>query len=73
MWNVPDSQFGHDEYSDDVRAILVSLFTSTKEESACSEWGEVNELKYLFRTSQPWTREQANSFVVAAWNYVGFE
>lgn len=73
VWNVPDSKFGHDEYSDDVRAILVSLFTSTKEESACSEWGEVNELKYLFRTSQPWTREQANSFVVAAWNYVGFE
>jgi hypothetical protein len=73
VWNVPDSTFGHDGYSDDVRASLVSLFGSTKEDAGCSEWGEVNELKYLFRTSQPWTREQANAFVVAAWNYIGFE
>lgn len=73
VWNVPDSTFGHDAYSVDVRSILVSLFESTKEEDGCSEWGEVNELKYLFRTSQPWTRAQANAFVVAAWNYVGFE
>jgi len=72
VWNVPDSKFGHDAYTDDVRAILVSLFGSTKEDAGCSEWGEVNELKYLFRTSQPWTREQANAFVFAAWNYVGF-
>ena len=73
VWNVPDSQFGHDTYCEDVRAILVSLFSSTKEESGCSEWGEVNELKYLFRSSQPWTREQANAFVGAAWNHVGFK
>jgi len=73
VWNVPDPEFGHDMYSDDVRSILVSLYGSTKEHARCSEWGEVNELKYLFRTSQPWTQEEANSFVVAAWDYIGFE
>ena len=35
--------------------------------------GEVNELKYLFRSGQPWTRQQAYGFVAAAWNYIGFE
>jgi len=73
VWNVPNTKFGHDAYSDDVREILVFLFSSTKEDSGCSEWGEVNELKYLFRSGQPWTREQANVFVVAAWNHIGFK
>ena len=30
-----------------------------------------SERKYLFRSGQPWTREQANAFVVAAWQYLG--
>jgi len=39
----------------------------------CSEWGEVSELKYLFRSPQKWTREQAHKFIDAAWDYIGFE
>jgi len=39
----------------------------------CSEWGEINELKYLFRTGQPWTLLQAHSFASAAWDFLGFE
>jgi hypothetical protein len=39
----------------------------------CTEWGEINELKYLFRISQPWTMEQAHAFVSAAWDYLGFK
>jgi hypothetical protein len=73
MWNVPDEGFKHDTYGADLRYALRHLFDSTKTEEACREWGEVNELKYLFRSAQPWTREQAHNFVVAAWNYVGFK
>lgn len=44
----------------------------TRLPNSCAEWGEVNELKHLFRPSQPWTRTAVNAFVVAAWNRVGF-
>src|SRR2546427_9367803 len=39
---------------------------------ACQAWREVNEMKCLFRAGQPWTRSDANAFLLAAWGYVGF-
>ncbi len=73
VWNVPNNYFQHSSYSDDVRSALVFLYNNTETDDLCREWGEVSELKYLFRPSQKWTREQANSFIVTAWNYIGFE
>lgn len=73
MWNVPNDCLGHDTYSADIRDSLIHLYNATKNEDGCSEWGEINELKYLFRSIQPWTREGVNAFVLAAWRYVGFE
>jgi len=73
IWNVPDQHFSHQTYSDDLRAALVFLYERTRTDDSCKEWGEVSELKYLFNLSQKWTRQQANDFVVAAWNYVGFK
>ncbi|MEJ0011259.1 MAG: nucleotidyltransferase [Bauldia sp.] len=71
LWNVPDATFQQSTYWAAVRGALVSLFGNTQTDATCSEWGEVSELKYLFRPSQKWTRQQANDFVVAAWNYLG--
>jgi hypothetical protein len=73
VWNVPNSGFGHDRYSDDVRDVIAHTYTETTSDEKCKEWGEVNELKYLFRGVQPWTRDQANKFLYAAWNYIGFQ
>jgi hypothetical protein len=73
VWNVPNEGFGHDEYRDDVRYALAHLCNETRTDETCKEWGEINELKYLFRQSQPWTREQVNKFLNAAWNYIGFK
>jgi hypothetical protein len=73
VWNTPNDGFGHARYTDDVRYVLAHTFNETLTFELCKEWGEVNELKYLFRPSQPWTWEQAHSFLGAAWNYVGFE
>lgn len=73
VWNVPLEAFQHDTYTDDVRHVIADIFNRTRSENECSEWGEVNDLKYLFRPSQPWTREQANQFLDAAWNYIGFK
>ncbi|MDP3651115.1 MAG: nucleotidyltransferase [Rhodoferax sp.] len=69
VWNVPNDLFGNAEYVDDLRSVLIHLYEYTKADTTCFEWGEVNELKYLFRTTQPWTREVVNQFVISAWNY----
>lgn len=73
VWNAPKSAFLDDRYAENLRAILRHLFANTKDDGGCSEWGEVNELKYLFRGGQPWTRPEVNNFVVAAWNRAGFK
>jgi len=73
VWNVRSEGFGHDTYTADVRWALAHLFNNTMKSQDCTEWGEINELKYLFRISQPWTMEQAHAFVSAAWDYLGFK
>jgi len=73
VWNAPVAALKHEKYSDDVRQVIYEVWNATQKDETCSTWGEVNELKYLFRTWQPWTREQANQFMHAAWNYIGFK
>jgi hypothetical protein len=73
VWNTPNSMFGHYRYKDDVRSVIIHLYNETLDDESCREWGDVSELKYLFRGGQPWTRQQANDFLLAAWRYVGFE
>ncbi len=73
VWNVPDNLLGNSSYVNDVRNCLAHLFNNTRSDEKCSEWGEVSELKYLFRVLQKWTRQQAHSFISAAWDYIGFE
>lgn len=73
VWNVPNDHFGHEYYYDDIRAVLAYTFNNTLAFEKCKEWGEVNELKYLFRDSQPWTLKKAHDFISTAWDYIGFE
>lgn len=73
VWNAPNSAFGHDTYTSDVREVLANLFNDTMKLETCNEWGEVNELKYLFRGSHPWTLEQAHAFISAVWDYLGYK
>lgn len=73
VWNAPNSAFIGDDYAQNLRAILLHLHANTQMDAACTDWGEVNELKYLFRVGQPWTRAAANNFIVAAWNRVDFK
>lgn len=71
VWNVPNGYFGKPTLMADVRGCLAFLITNTSKDEDCSEWGEVSDLKYLFRGIQPWTREQARAFLVACWIYLG--
>ncbi len=72
VWNVPNDGFSHSDWTGDVRACLAHLFNNTKEEKTCIDWGEVSELKFLFRGGQKWTRQQAFLFIDKAWDYIGF-
>lgn len=73
VWNCPNEAFGHQLYSDDVRYVIAHTWNETRSDEQCKEWVEVNGLKYLFHVLQPWTRKQANDFLYAAWNYIGFK
>lgn len=73
VWNVLNEEFGNTTFTADVRNTLVYLYSKTKSEEECNAWGEVNELKYLFRASQPWRRENAHAFVLAAWGHCDLE
>lgn len=73
VWNVSNEGFDHEQYTADVRYVIAYTFNETVTDEKCGEWGEVNELKYLFRGGQPWTRQQANVFLDTAWNYTGFK
>jgi hypothetical protein len=70
-FNVPNHILMEYNYVDAVKGAVVFLYNATAAYDNCSEWGEVNELKYLFRGVQPWTGQQVNAFTVAAWNHVG--
>ncbi|MCK4782474.1 MAG: nucleotidyltransferase [Desulfobacteraceae bacterium] len=72
VWNVPNSSFSHSDWTGDVRACLAYLFNNTKEAEKCIDWGEVSELKYLFRGGQKWTRQQAFLFIDKARDHIGF-
>ncbi len=74
VWNVPNLAFGFNTYTQIVREVLVFLFNKTMKFEYCKEWGEVNDLKYLFRDNvQPWTLSQAHTFIDAAWGYLGYK
>lgn len=73
VWNVPNEHLGCDTLTADVRNALAHLWNETRTDESCDEWGEINELKYLFRPQQPWDREQVNTFLQAAWDYIGFK
>ena len=72
VWNAPNAAFGHDTYTSDVREVLANLFNDTIKLETCEEWGEINELKYLFKGTHAWTLDQAHAFISAAWDYWGF-
>lgn len=73
VFNASTPCFNYSTFKPMVRSVLAELFNNTLNDEKCSEWGEVNELKYLFRGSQPWTRLSAHQFLSDAWDYIGYE
>lgn len=69
-WNVPDGYLGNPTWDRDVQKALRFLWNNTDEDKKCEEWGEVSELKYLFRPLAE-KRKLAHAFLDAAWDYIG--
>ena len=72
VWNVPDEDLDTIDFMAALKIALLHLRIEMATDESCHEWGEESELKYLFRPSQPWTRQQALDFVGAAYAYLGF-
>jgi len=72
VWNTPNHILTDGDYYDAVRETLIFLFDELDKKDNYKEWGEVSELKYLFRTTQSWKKIDARRFIINAWNYVGF-
>jgi hypothetical protein len=64
MWNAPNELMGNADLTTDLRLTVGYLYDATGDDTKCDEWGEVSELKYLFKGGQKWTRQQANDFLL---------
>lgn len=72
-FNVPNDNFSSSSYKPLIRSILGYIYNNTRPADDCASWVEVNDIKYLFHGSQPWTKTQAHDFISDAWNYLGYE
>ena len=71
VWNTPNHCCSHATWDAVVQSVLLHLWSNTKTDEACLEWGEVSELKYLFKGSPGSKRQQAHDFADEAWSHVG--
>lgn len=75
VYNTPDSILLRTTWTEVVRGILVHVWNGLEGAEPTDEqlrWLEVNEGKYLFHSSQAWTRGDGRDFAKAAWNYLGY-
>lgn len=74
-YNVANARFNSASYLERTRSVLAWLWAGLRTEgdraNEYEDWHEVNELKYLFRSTQRWTRLEAYEFVNRAWDEIG--
>ena len=73
VYNCPAQCFSQALHFDDIRALIVDLWEQTNRESSERSMVEVNEIKYLFHPTQPWTLADTRTCLRTMWQYIGFE
>jgi predicted nucleotidyltransferase len=63
VWNVPDGLLSGDSYEQMTMGAIDHLIGKTATSENVKDWGEVNELKYLFRVAQAWKLNEVNQFL----------
>jgi hypothetical protein len=69
-WNIPNFLYIEDSYKKMTYDCLDYLINEITDYNKVKDWVEVNDLKYLFRSSQKWTREQTLKFLKDAKSYL---
>lgn len=73
VWNVPDYVFNsYDTWIERLKEAIKYIYTKTKTEDQCKEWGEVSELLYLFRGNRKWSVSDVNVYMLQMWRYLEF-
>jgi hypothetical protein len=71
VYNVPNDRFNNLSYVTDMKQVIYVAWEATNTDEGCRDWVEESGLKWLLRGAQKWTRQDANAFLRAAWNYDG--
>ena len=66
VFNVPDREFNSTSNYLNALSVLRWLSKELDSTTGRGEWVEVNQLKYLFASTQPWSLQDAQSFVFQA-------
>jgi predicted nucleotidyltransferase len=69
LYNLPNQLFLGDSYKSATKNVLAALWHAIQNDEH-TDWIEVNGLKWLWRSGQTWTAEEAADFAHKAWNYV---
>ncbi len=73
VYNCPNSILLRSTWVETVKGVLSHIFHELKgvePDESDARWHEVNGIKYLFHSSQDWSRQDARDFAKAAWNYL---
>jgi predicted nucleotidyltransferase len=69
LYNLPDQTFMFNAYKRTAMELLARLWHAIQD-GEHTDWVEVNALKWLWRSGQTWTPEEASDFAYKAWNYL---
>jgi len=72
VFNVDDATLRSGGLDDGFRAALVALWEGLEDNGGHGKWLEPNKLKWLFRSSQPWTVAGARRLALKTWQYLGY-
>jgi hypothetical protein len=57
---------------DGFRATLAELWQGLADDGNYDDWTEPNDIKYLFRSGQKWSRSDAQEIVLETWRYLDY-
>lgn len=73
VYNVPNEILLRSTWESTIKGVISHIFHGLQGEEpaeAADRWLEVNEWKFLFNKTQPWSRKDGRDFAKAAWNYL---
>lgn len=69
LYNLPNQVFLADSFEAATKSVLAEMWQAIKD-GRQADWVEVNALKWLWRSGQTWTPQEASEFAYNAWNFI---